>query len=371
MIEKYKRILNKFNNQKMKKILSMRKVNEMSNELKNDIVFISIDVTYKCNLKCLHCYNYSGEHELCENELSDSELLQLAEDIAEIKPTVVCLCGGEPLLRVDVLYRMIDIIKSKTKEQTSVNLVTNGMLMTEKIAERLKRAGIDNIQVSLDGLERSHTWLRQNANSYERAIGALTILKKFDIYTSVSCLPSKKNIGEYRILIDICRKYNVRSFRSQPLMLLGRAKDNMHNFKLSDEEYYEIKNIFDELKYDEKYESMDFEWGDPIEHLIIPDDYNMKGILSIDAYGYIQTSPYIPISIGNIRKHSLFEYIVSNYEKYITTNIIREVYNMVSGVENMDVSVNSILPEKYKEGSLYIDIIDEFDKLNLSLNEII
>lgn len=346
-------------------------VNEMKKDVKNNIIFMSIDVTYKCNLKCLHCYNYSGEQEIGENELSDLELLQLAEDITKIKPTVVCLCGGETLLRVDVLCEMIEIIKLKTNNETSVNLVTNGMLLDEKVVKRLKKVGIDNIQVSIDGLEDTHNWLRQNSSSYEKAINALSLLNKYDIYTSVSCLPTKKSFSEYRNLIDICRKYNVKSFRSQPLMVLGRAKENLYDFKLLDDEYYEIAKLFEELKYDEKYEGMDFEWGDPIDHLIRFNGDNKTGVLSIDAYGYIQTSPYIPINIGNIRKHSLFEYIENGFEKYLNTNIIQEVYSMVTSFDNMDVSINCNLPEKNKNKSLYIDIIDEFDKLNCNLSQIL
>ena len=340
-------------------------------KFKNNITFMSVDVTYKCNLRCLHCYNYSGEQNLGEEELSDNELLKLADDIGNIKPTAVCLCGGETLLRIDIICEMIKIIKYKTNNETSVNLVTNGMLLNEDVAKRLKKVGIDNVQISIDGLESTHNWLRQNKNSYKNAINALKWLSKYDIYTSVSCLPTKKNIDEYKSIIDMCRKYNVKSFRSQPLMILGRAKKNLQDYKLSDDEYYKITKLFDELRYDEAYVGMDFEWGDPVDHLVRSKSLGEKGILSIDAYGYIQTSPYIPINIGNIRNHSLRKYIEYGYEKYLDTDVIQEIYNMVTSAENLDVSMNSDLPEKNKDKSLYIDVIDEYDKLNCKLSKIV
>ncbi|HAP8311614.1 TPA: radical SAM protein [Enterococcus faecium] len=61
---------------------------------------ISIDVTYKCNFRCKHCYNASGgDNCFMDNELTDDELLELTKDICNLKPYNICFCGGETLLR--------------------------------------------------------------------------------------------------------------------------------------------------------------------------------------------------------------------------------------------------------------------------------
>ena len=50
---------------------------------------IAWDLTYKCNLRCKHCFNYSGDHHFGRNELSVDELMIVAEQIAEIKTHIL------------------------------------------------------------------------------------------------------------------------------------------------------------------------------------------------------------------------------------------------------------------------------------------
>lgn len=54
-------------------------------------IMISLDITQKCNLKCVHCFNNSGSS--VSDELSDKEIIDVANQIAELHPHNVCLCG--------------------------------------------------------------------------------------------------------------------------------------------------------------------------------------------------------------------------------------------------------------------------------------
>ena len=63
------------------------------------------DVTNKCNLNCKHCYNRSGKGRLY-NDLDDTEMINVIPGIIALSPRVVCFCGGEPLLRYNVLPQL-------------------------------------------------------------------------------------------------------------------------------------------------------------------------------------------------------------------------------------------------------------------------
>ena len=65
-------------------------------------IMISIDVTYRCNFRCKHCFNGSGTP-LLGDELKDAKLLSIARSVGVLQPNVVCFCGGEPLLRWEIL----------------------------------------------------------------------------------------------------------------------------------------------------------------------------------------------------------------------------------------------------------------------------
>ena len=74
--------------------------------LSDDLVgplMVAWDVTNRCNLKCMHCLNRSGDERYHDfsNELSSSEAIDVCRQIIELNPYSVCLCGGEPLLRTD------------------------------------------------------------------------------------------------------------------------------------------------------------------------------------------------------------------------------------------------------------------------------
>ena len=104
-----------------------------------------IDVTNKCTLKCLHCFNSSGGLKNQRmDEMSDEELERMAYDVIDCRPVSICMCGGEPLLRKESIYKIANYSKNTCVD---VNMVTNGELMTKEIAKKLWQSGISSIQV--------------------------------------------------------------------------------------------------------------------------------------------------------------------------------------------------------------------------------
>lgn len=131
---------------------------------------ISVDLTYNCNFSCRHCFNGSGEH-CFRKELSDEALYNLSKEIGELKPTVVCLCGGETLLRKDVAINIAKNIRTFSEGQTVVNIVTNGYLIDEITAKEIAEADFGTVQLSLDGADsETHEWLRIKIGSFEKVI---------------------------------------------------------------------------------------------------------------------------------------------------------------------------------------------------------
>ena len=89
-------------------------------------LFLSVDVTNRCNFHCKHCFNNSGDnatHNNFADEMTDAELIALASQILEVKPYSVCICGGEPLLRFNILGEFISIL---TSQNIQVSMVSNG-----------------------------------------------------------------------------------------------------------------------------------------------------------------------------------------------------------------------------------------------------
>ena len=157
-----------------------------------------IDVTNKCTLRCLHCFNSSGGLKNQRmDEMSDEELERMAYDVIDCRPVSICMCGGEPLLRKESIYKIANYSKNTCVD---VNMVTNGELMTKEIAKKLWQSGISSIQVSLDGsTEEVVDWLRNKKGAYKNAINAIKYLDDtrqelgINRKMSVSFIPHKKS----------------------------------------------------------------------------------------------------------------------------------------------------------------------------------
>lgn len=338
-------------------------------------LLMNLDVTYQCTLRCLHCFNMSGEHDFDKYELTDEELIDLSHQIALLRPTVICICGGEPLIRKEIIYKCCKIIREESQGNTQVNIVTNGELLTEKVANDLKEAGFVTVQVSIDGAtHKSHDWLRNKEGVFVKAINAIKYLKKVGLNVSVACTPTLYNLGEVDEIIKMCEELGVNDFRMQPLMPLGRAITNLENYIPKYGDYKNLALRLNELKYKNAVlGKMSIEWGDPIDHLIryrrVLNGNNLS--FGVNAYGNITISPYLPITFGNIKNHSLIEY----WEKGLTyaweIPIVKFFAEKILSCDSLAVTDSfEKLPLIYYEKGIEIDIIDE-DVLNTTVDKVL
>ena len=119
---------------------------------------INLEVTKRCNARCDFCdYWKTTEEERMED---------YAPVIQKLKPVVVMLTGGEPLLRKD-LEQIVHSIK-QTSKATYVGVISNGALLKYDRGMSLWHAGLDQLAVSLDFLDERHDKARGIPRLYER-----------------------------------------------------------------------------------------------------------------------------------------------------------------------------------------------------------
>lgn len=324
-----------------------------------------LDLTYECNFRCLHCFNSSGEHNNTRKLLTDGECVKIALELASYEPDSICLCGGETMLRRDLIYKISQAINNSPFHNVSLCTVSNGYLINEEIADKLSQCDLEIIQISLDGATAdSHDWLRNKKGSFEHAINAIKLLIHRNMKVAVAFTPTKKNINELEMAIDMAHDLGVRFFRLQPTMSLGRARNNLTEYLLNYEEYLQMKFLIDKKRM-QYYAAGNFtiEWGDPIDHLKygIHSD-NILYALAINAYGDIMISPYLPLVFGNIREESLENYFKAGITGVWGNPIVKKIVDNIHSVEDMDVSRYG-LPEIYLDENINLDILDpEYDE---------
>lgn len=312
---------------------------------------LSIDITNNCNYRCLHCYNFSGENNCVQNELTDEEFVSLIDDVVKMKPLSVCLCGGEPLLRKELLFKSINKLSNAGID---VAFVSNGFYLTKDIVQKIKKAGLSRIQLSLDGLKESHDKLRGFDGAYEKVLIALKNLRDENISTGIAFTPTKWNIEDFEEVVKICDKYEVNELRLQRTMPIGRGSEN--DIVPNEIQYRNLKKKFHRLK--SKYTKLRFEWGDAVDHLIRFPKYNKMccPFVSIKANGNIVPSMYLPISVGNVKRHSLQEYWNQGLGRVWSNQFLQNVASNILCMNELNL-IQTNLPRNFKEEDLDMDIL--------------
>lgn len=103
------------------------------------------DITYKCNLRCKHCFTSSGVEK--KEELTTVEKLKLIEQLAELGVERVSIAGGEPFASEDI-YKFIE---KCNEENIDVSISTNATFFDNEIIDKINNLEIKNITVSFDG----------------------------------------------------------------------------------------------------------------------------------------------------------------------------------------------------------------------------
>src|SRR4051812_28492129 len=108
-------------------------------------ICLTWELTYGCNLACVHCLSSSGRRD--PNELTTSELFAVVDELAEMQVFYVNIGGGEPTLRPDFW----DLLDYCVARKVGVKFSTNGSRITRVTARRVASTDYVDVQISLDG----------------------------------------------------------------------------------------------------------------------------------------------------------------------------------------------------------------------------
>ncbi len=320
----------------------------------------SIDITSNCNAKCLHCFNSSGKNWEKEKDLSDYELIELVKQVADFKPFSVCYCGGEPMLRYDLIVECSQILK--TSGVNNISFVTNGWYITQEKAIALISSGVNHIQLSLDGAQKeTHDKIRGIIGIYDKVLESIEIFEKLGLKYAIAFSPTKLNIEQFSDLVNMLKNYNfLEAIRVQPLMPLGETKSNKKLIYLSELEYRKLVNQIDQFQIELSKRNISLQWGDPIDHIyrFSARENKFSPYLEIKSNGDLVVSAFLPIVVGNIKRHSLKEYWEAGFGYIWDIDEIKVISKFLDSVEGMSDIEEKIVNE-YDMPKIVLDIIDD------------
>jgi AdoMet-dependent heme synthase len=168
-----------------------------------------LEVTYRCNQACVHCFIAEDTHE----ELATQEIFALLDELALAGTLSVTFTGGEALLRED----FFDLAAYARQQNMAVNLMSNGTLIDDASAREMQRLHFSSICLSLFGTTAStHETVTRRQGSFTKIFTALEILRRNNLAVDIKTPVLKINAAEFmevhRLCQDLGLQYNAYPF---------------------------------------------------------------------------------------------------------------------------------------------------------------
>jgi len=176
----------------------------MSNQIPQ-LQFVNMELTLKCNFRCLHCGSTAGKPR--SNELKFDEWISVMKQLAELGCREVCILGGEPFL----MPEWFAIARIICDLGMNLVIITNGWFIEQQIVDQLKTLKrLDRIGVSLDGATPEvHDKIRGRRSSFQKALNALWLLRDAGFEAGAITSVSKLNLSELFKIRDLLVGQNI------------------------------------------------------------------------------------------------------------------------------------------------------------------
>ncbi|MDR2406508.1 MAG: radical SAM protein [Bacteroidales bacterium] len=209
-----------------------------------------IKLTTRCNLKCQYCYVENAPN--LNSDMSTDLFERILDQIKKnTRKFTIYLHGGEPFLRLDLIYALKKWIEDNSfQKNITIMLQTNGTLIDGEIIDIIKELNI-NVGISLDGVNAKSNFARISSNNdiTTKVIHNIRELlaKKIDI--GIFSVLTSYNVNYVVDLFKYLTNIGVRNFVLKPLVLWGKAKE-MNNIMASQDDMINCyKHLIDWLFY--------------------------------------------------------------------------------------------------------------------------
>lgn len=222
----------------------------MKDSLGREIDYLRISLTESCNLRCIYCMPEGVAPKVCGETLTKENIFNIVEVAVELNIKKIRLTGGEPLLRQDIV-EIVQGIKDRGIEK--IYITTNGILLSEKI-EKLKKAGLKGVNISLDTLDREQFNYITRGGDLERVLQGIEKALNLNLEVKINSVIMKdinENAIEELVKLTLNNQLDVRFIE---LMPIGQGKkftgisnneiyDRLEKTFEFDRDYKEIKGV--------------------------------------------------------------------------------------------------------------------------------
>ncbi len=337
-------------------------------------VLSELALSYKCNLTCRFCYagcNCTVNPTGSNDELGIEDLKKIIDTIyKEAKVPSISFTGGEPTLRKEVLLACTEHAKNLGMR---VNLITNGTLINEQYANDLKSAGLDSVQVSIEGVtHETHDKLVAHKGAYRKSINAVSLFKKQNIYVHTNTTLNQINAKE-SVLFPKFVKNTLGNDRFSMNLMIPTGSSVFNEGLII--KYSEVGNIVTQIQENSKKHDVEFMWYSPIPMCMfntITNELGNKGcaacdgLISVGANGDILPCSSYDEPVGNLKKQSFSE--IWNGNKAVFLRNKEYAHPICQSCDHLAVC-NGACPLYWR--NMGFDELEELHKVNKQISTIL
>ncbi len=279
-------------------------------------------ITERCNWRCKHCYQEGSCRPV---DLSLDQLFHILDNclsinISKDKKVNFTITGGEPMIRDDFFEFAERLSHDLDDCGYEWRMLSNGSLITEESARKLKDLNLQSFQISMEGMERTNDSLR-GKGAFKKISEAIRILVRSKIRVSVSLTLTEKNIKDVFPLARYLKDLGVTAFAVRRLVPTGEGVGLRESMILSGE----LRDLyFKIMEFNKKESSGSFSLLTGCESAIFNEDLlsngsssdhprlsmcgvSLGGGLNIMSNGDLVPCRRMPIKVGNALKDSFYD----------------------------------------------------------------
>ena len=252
-------------------------------------ICLTWELTYACNLECVHCLSSSGQRD--ERELNTAQAKAVLDELRDLQVFYINIGGGEPMVRRD----FFEIIEHSVSNGIGVKFSTNGAFIDEKNAKRLAAMDYLDIQISLDGSTADVNDAVRGDGSYATALRAMDNLKAAGFGSfKISVVVTRHNVDQLDEFKALADSYGAQ-LRITRLRPAGRGADTWNELHPTNAQQRQIYNWL--LKHGENVLT-----GDSFFHLNALGEEQLPGlnmcgagrvVCLIDPIGDVYACPFV------------------------------------------------------------------------------
>jgi len=266
---------------------------------KNIPLSVQLDLTYRCNERCVHCYLDHEDH----GEMTTAEIKQLLDEMAEAGVFILTLSGGEIFVRKD-FFEILEY--ARLERQFCVKLKTNAIMIRELEAARLREIGVESIQISIYSYRPEvHDAITLVPGSLKRSLDAVRFLKSQGLRVILGNVLMVQNMQDYQGVRALAEEIGVECTLDPTITPMMDGDRSVLKLGVN-------QNALREVFRDKALV------GDVEEFCAIAEPADENGLLAlpcsaghtscyVSPYGDVYPCVQFPLPTGNVRQQRFFD----------------------------------------------------------------